>query len=59
MKRRLIVLLVFVSLLSGCGGRTFDSIKKMAPVVLLVSLVAFTSLARDRRLKPHAARSMS
>ena len=51
MKRRLSVLLVLVSLLSGCGGgRTFDSIKKMAPVVLLVGLAAFTSQARDQSL---------
>lgn len=50
MRKRLPVLLVLVSLLSGCGGRTFDSIKKMAPVVLLVSLAAFTSRAHDRRL---------
>jgi hypothetical protein len=42
-KRRLSVLIVFVSLLSGCGGRTFDSIKKMVPIVLLVSLAVFTS----------------
>jgi hypothetical protein len=50
MRKRLPVLLVLVSLLSGCGVRSFDSIKKMAPVVLLVSLVAFTSRAHDRRL---------
>ena len=52
MRRRLPVLLVLVSLLSGCGGRTFDSIKKMVPVVLLVSLAAFTSQAHDRRFRP-------
>ena len=57
MKRRLSVLLVLVSLLSGCGGgRTFDSIKKMVPVVLLVSMVAVISLAQDRRLKQPATR---
>jgi hypothetical protein len=47
--RRLSVLLVLVCLLSGCGGgRTFDSIKKLAPVVLLVGLVALKSQPRDR-----------
>ena len=56
MPRRLPVLLVLVSLLSGCGGRSFDSIKKMAPVVLLVSLVALTSRAHDRRLNQSATR---
>ena len=57
MKRRLIVLLVFVSLLSGCGGgRTFDSIKKMVPVALLVTMVAIVSLAQDRHLKQPASR---
>ena len=57
MRKRLPVLLVLVSLLSGCGGgRTFDSIKKMAPVVLLVSLAAFTSRAQDRRLSTSTTR---
>jgi hypothetical protein len=52
MSRRLSVLLVLVVLLSGCGGgRTFDSIKKMTPVILLVTLGAFTSLAHERRLR--------
>ena len=50
--RRLSVLLVLVLLLSGCGGgRTFESIKKMTPVVLLVGFVTLTSLGHDRRLK--------
>jgi hypothetical protein len=52
MKRQRSVLLVLVLLLSGCGGgRTFDSIKKMTPVVLLVGFVTLTSLGHDRRLK--------
>ena len=51
MKRQRSVLLVLVLLLSGCGGRTFDSIKKMTPVAVLVGLVALTSLGHDRRLK--------
>jgi hypothetical protein len=52
MSRRLSVLLVLVVLLSGCGGgRTFDSIRKMAPVILLVTLGAFTSRAHERRLR--------
>ena len=54
MRRRLPVLLVFVSLISGCGGRTFDSIKKLAPVVLLVSLCALTSRAHDSRIRRSA-----
>ena len=56
MRRRLTVLLVLVSLLAGCGGRTFDSIRKMVPVVLLVSLAAFPSRALDRRLRQTATR---
>lgn len=56
MRKRLPVLLVLVSLLSGCGGRTFDSIKKMAPVVLLVSLAALTSRGQDRGLSRSPAR---
>lgn len=51
MKRRLSVLLVLVPLLTGCGDRSFESIRKLAPVVLLVSLVALHSLARDGRLR--------
>lgn len=56
MRRRFPVLLVLVSLLSGCGGRTFDSIKKLAPVVLLVSVAAFTSRAYDGRLRHSTTR---
>jgi hypothetical protein len=57
MTRRLSVLLVLVVLLSGCGGgRTFDSIKKMVPIAVLVSLAGFSSLASERRLRPSASR---
>lgn len=59
MKPRLYVLLVFVSLLSGCGGRTFDSIKKMVPIGVLVSMVAIASRRHDHQLKERTARFMS
>lgn len=57
MNRRLSVLLVLVLLLSGCGGSQIDSIRKSVSVVLLVSLVAFTSLAHGKRPAFQAVRS--
>lgn len=49
MHLRTSALLVLVLLLSGCGGSTINSIRKMVPVALLVSLAGFSTLANARR----------